>query len=403
LTLWLALGALALICTIGVAIRFPVAATVFWIFSVEITPDLWFSGPHETLIGIEKGAGAMLVVLLGLRFGWRRDRYNPGFAFAAMFFTGLLHGLYPGLTLISSLRSLIGSASPFAFGFARMTPRIRQAVVRSVTLGPLANIFTGVILSILHLHAMAAMEGNAFRLAGAGLPAFLGGFALIAIYAGLMEIIRTPPASGPSFEPLLLLTNFAILLLTGARTPLALASLLILGVLLLRRQLMVLAAAGALMALAVLFLGNFSFIRVVDLVQMGQAGNLSNQNLIWPYFEAAIAASPWLGWGVGAGKVVVPVNHGIAQLIGTNAAHNEYLRIGCEGGLFGTALLVICMALWAYRGARGLPSAQRWLTWLVFIAFGVHSATDNTLIATTSSVMFIWAVAVFSGATPEEA
>jgi hypothetical protein len=35
---------------------------------------------------------------------------------------------------------------------------------------------------------------------------------------------------------------------------------------------------------------------------------------------------------------------------------------------------------------------------LVFIAFAVHSATDNTLIATTSSVLFIWASAVFSAA-----
>ena len=122
---------------------------------------------------------------------------------------------------------------------------------------------------------------------------------------------------------------------------------------------MVLAAAGALMALAVLFLGNFSFIRVVDLVQMGQA-----RQSIQPKSDLAVflkqRSRPPLGWAgaLGAGKVVVPVNHGIAQLIGTNAAHNEYLRIGCEGGLFGTALLVICMALWAYRGARGLPSAR---------------------------------------------
>ena len=83
---------------------------------------------------------------------------------------------------------------------------------------------------------------------------------------------------------------------------------------------MALAAAGALVAVAVLFLGQFHFIRIVDLLQLGQAGNLSNRNLIWPYFEAAIAASPWFGWGVGAGKVVVPTSHGIAALIGTNAA-----------------------------------------------------------------------------------
>jgi O-antigen ligase len=105
-------------------------------------------------------------------------------------------------------------------------------------------------------------------------------------------------------EPGLLALNFAILLLSGARTPLALASLLVLGVIIFKRNLMALAAAGAMLAVAILFLGQFSFIRAIDLVQSGQAGNLSNRDLIWPYFEAGITASPWLGWGVGAGKMV---------------------------------------------------------------------------------------------------
>jgi hypothetical protein len=33
---------------------------------------------------------------------------------------------------------------------------------------------------------------------------------------------------------------------------------------------------------------------------------------------------------------------------------------------------------------------------VIFIAFALHSATDNTLIATTSSIFFIWAAAVFA-------
>jgi O-antigen ligase len=394
-TLWLALGALALVISIAAAARFPVAATLLWILAIEITPDQWFSGAHETVIGLEKGAGVALVALLGLRFSWRRDRYNPGFAFGAMFLTGLLHGLYPGLTLTSSLRTLIGSAAPFAFGFVKTGPDFRRAVVRTVTIGPLVNLSAGAVLAVLHVHAIYTMEGGVFRLGGAGLPAFLGGFALIAIYAGLLEILRPQPP-GNLLEPGLLALNFAILLLSGARTPLALASLLVLGVIIFKRNLMALAAAGAMLAVAILFLGQFSFIRAIDLVQSGQAGNLSNRDLIWPYFEAGITASPWLGWGVGAGKMVVPATHGIAQLIGTNAAHNEYLRIGCEGGLVGLALLILCMALWAARGARTLPVAEGWFMRLVFIAFAVHSATDNTLIATTSSVMFIWVTAVFS-------
>jgi hypothetical protein len=38
---------------------------------------------------------------------------------------------------------------------------------------------------------------------------------------------------------------------------------------------------------------------------------------------------------------------------------------------------------------------------LVFLAFAVHSATDNTLIATTASLMFAWISAVFARAEHE--
>jgi O-antigen ligase len=228
----------------------------------------------------------------------------------------------------------------------------------------------------------------------------LGGFALIAIYAGLLEMIRLEGETGEANRPVygMLAVNAGILLLTGARAPLVLAGLLIFGTFLVRRQMMALAAGGALAALAVLFLGQFSFIRAVNLLQGGQAGNLSNRNLIWPDFEAAIAASPWFGWGVGAGKQIVPATASLATLIGTTAAHNEYLRIGSEGGAVGLALLILCMGLWVIRGSRNLPRGERWFMRVVFIAFAVHSATDNTLIATTSSVLFIWASAVFSTA-----
>jgi O-antigen ligase len=397
--IWQVLGGLAAVCAAGIAIWFPPLAVALWMMTVEATPDLWQSGGHETLIGAVKGAGVALVLLLGLRFGWRRDRYNPGFAFIFMFVTGLVHGLYPGLGFVSSLRSLIGSAGPFAFSFVKTGEKFRDLVTRMAVFGPLVNIAVGAMLSLKHIHALYFTQDGALRLAGAGEPAFLGGFALIAVYAGLFEILRREDAAGETIWPayFLLAINVGILLLSGARTPLALAAVLIFGMFLLRRRVMALAASGALVAVAVLFAGQFSFIRAVNLVQGGQAESLSNRNLIWPHFEAAIAASPWVGWGLGAGKEVVPPS-GIAALIGTTAAHNEYLRVGCEGGGVGVALLMLCMGLWAYRGSKTLPRAERWLMRLVFVAFAVHSATDNTLIATTSSVLFIWTSAVFSAA-----
>ena len=120
--------------------------------------------------------------------------------------------------------------------------------------------------------------------------------------------------------------------------------------------------------------------------------------MIWPLFEAAFRSSPWIGWGVGAGKVILPVASGIDRLIGTNAAHNEYLRIGAEGGVLGLALLILLLAAWTVRGSRRLPAGQRWLARAVMVAFAIHSATDNTLIATTSSVFFIWISATFASA-----
>jgi O-antigen ligase len=164
---------------------------------------------------------------------------------------------------------------------------------------------------------------------------------------------------------------------------------------------MVLAAAGAVAALAALCLSSLSFIRVVGLTQVGDELDLSNRGLVWPVFEQAIAASPWFGWGAGAGKVVVPVGSALGAILQTNAAHNEYLRIAAEGGFAGLLLLLALLLLWSARGTRGLPRPERILLRLILAAFAVHSATDNTLIATTSSVFFIWVSAVFASGEEE--
>ncbi len=246
------------------------------------------------------------------------------------------------------------------------------------------------------------------RLGGPGQPPFLAGFTLIAIYAGLMELLGRQRR----LDVWLLVLNFVILLLTGARSPLFLAAVVGLAALFLPapgmnafRRIMVLAGVGALTSLAVLFLGSLSFIRVVGLARLGEVTDLSNRGIIWPVYERAIAFSPWFGWGVGAGKVIVPVGSDLGALIGTNAAHNEYLRIASEGGFVGLALLAAFLLLWCVRGSRLLPAPQKLFMRLIFLAFAAHSATDNTLIATTSSIFFMWVSAVFASGeeTPKAA
>jgi O-antigen ligase len=398
------LAMLAILCFAAFAAVFPLPATILWILALETSPEIWLYeliGGHETIIAVTKGFGLVLALILGIRHGARADRFNPGFGFFAMFCTGLIHGLHPGLSILSSLRSLIGSAAPFSFSFVRLPRDWCATVIRTVIFAPLFAVAFGGLLAVLGVHGMYAMEQGALRLGASGEPPFLAGYALIALYAGLFEVLDRPGWLDFCF----LAINFVILLLTGARSPLALASALGLATVLLPvtglgagKRINLLAGAGALISLAVLFIGSLSFIRVVNLAQAGEAGDLSNRGLVWPIFEKAIAGAPWFGWGVGAGKVIVPVHSPLGLMLGTNAAHNEYLRIAAEGGVVGLLLLIGLLALWVWRGSAALAPPQRVLMRLIFAAFAAHSATDNTLIATTSSIFFIWVSAVFATA-----
>jgi O-antigen ligase len=402
----LSLAAILVLCLGGLAAWFPIAATIAWVLFLETSPELWLASAagREVVIAAAKAAGLVLAVILGLRAGFKGDRYNPAFAFLFMFCVGLMHGLYPGLSLLESLRSLIGSAAPFVFGFVKLPLAWCRAAMRAVIYGPVFAVGFWAVLSLTGQGTLFSLEQGAIRLGGPGQPPFLAGFALIAIYALLLELLARPKL----LDCWMLAVNLVILLLTGARAPLFLAVLLMFAAVLLPspgmnafRRIMILAFAGAVLSLALIFAGHLSFIRIVGLTQLGEVADLSNRDLIWPAFERAIAQSPWFGWGVGAGKSVLPVNSPLGALIGTNAAHDEYLRIAAEGGAVGAALLLGLMALWVWRGSAGLASPRRMVLRLILLAFAIHSATDNTLIATTSSVLFMWMTAVF--ASGEEA
>jgi O-antigen ligase len=383
-----------LLSTLGLALAFPRQAMVLWILVLETSPDAWanmLAGGQEMLTAGMKGYGLVLVLAIGLRHGWRLDRFNPAFAFVAMFLIGIIHGLYPGLTLTDSLRSLIGSASPFLFSFIRLPLALITSINRTLVFAPLGAIAFGAILSLAGLDTMYGVEQGAIRLGTSGEAPYLAGFALIAIYAGWLEFLKSPCRR----SKIMLAVNLSLLLLTGARAPLLLAGLVTILVLITQRRILALAGLGALTAIACLCSQALSFLRVFNLIQLGEASDLSNRTLVWPFFAAAWAASPLFGQGIGAGKVIMPLSMPLAGLIGTNAAHDEFLRIGAEGGIFGLLLLITLIILWLQRGTAPLPRPQKYFVRLVFLAFAVHSATDNTMIATTSSAFFLWASTVF--------
>ena len=118
----------------------------------------------------------------------------------------------PDLTPAGSLRSLVGSMAPFVFAFSRLSPGWGGTMVRATVLIPLVSVAGGVVFHLAGLHPVF-IDSFSVRLAGLGEPAVLVGFCLTAIYACLIELYR----DGRSRWLLLLLTNFLILVLTGAR------------------------------------------------------------------------------------------------------------------------------------------------------------------------------------------
>jgi O-antigen ligase len=406
--IWLPFALLPLAGGLALAAAFPAQATALWLAALATCPEMWLGeliGRAPEIIGIDKGIGLALLAICLLRYGARVDAFNPGLAFLFMFAAGFMHGVWPGLTAADSIRSLIGSAAPFAFSWSRLSAAWSRRVIGTVIAAPFLIIGFGACLAAAGLRPLYGLEEGALRLGASTHPAFLAGFALISVYALLLEQVR----GARSWRLAALGGDIVVLLATGARAPLGLALLLILlvaGAVSTPRWpwrarapvLLAVAAAPAAAVIAAPFLG---FVRLLTLASQGDVANLSNRTLIWPVYEAAIARSPWFGWGTGSGKVLVPVGTLLWHLLGTNAAHDEYLRLAVEGGGLGLGLLLLLIVLWLRRGTHAMSGAERVVMVLVFLAFAVHSATDNTLIATTASLMFAWVSAVFARAADE--
>jgi O-antigen ligase len=402
---WLPLALLPAAVILALGVAYPAEATALWLAALATCPEMWLGdliGRSPEIIGIDKGIGLALLGLCLLRYGAKYDRFNPGLAFLFMFSAGFMHGVWPALTTADSIRSLVGSAAPYAFSWSRLSLAWSRRVIGTVIAAPFLIVAFGCCLALAGLRPLYGLEDGALRLGASTHPAFLAGFALVSVYALLLEQVR----GARHWRLAALGGDIVILLATGARAPLGLALLLILlvaGAVPTPRWswrsrvpvVLAIAAAPAAAVIAAPFLG---FVRLLTLVSQGDVTDLSNRTVIWRVYEAAFLRSPWFGWGTGTGKVLVPVGTLLWRLLGTNAAHDEYLRIAVEGGAVGLGLLLLLMMLWLGRGIRGMRGPEQAVMVLVFLAFAIHSATDNTLIATTASLMFAWVSAVFARA-----
>ena len=385
------------------AFRHTVGFCAGWLLVAGATPEMFLGdlmGPsaYQAIIALVKAAQLGLVALSVLRFGPRADMFNPGLGFAAIALAGFAHGLHPGLTTADSLRSLVGSVAPFAFSFSALSIPWARAIIGMARLIPLITVAGGAVLAAAGIRPLFVDMGGA-RLAALGHPAFLAGFCLTGAYAALIELLR----DGRRRDVALLLVNFAILVATGARAPLIYGALVCALTLLFvpapafpwRRRLGLMLGIAVLLPVGFALADTLSGVRLFNVLS-NEASNLSGRDILWPLFEKAADRSPWVGWGVGAGNAVIPQDSDVARLLGTFAAHNEYLRIRVEGGWLGLGLLVLLFAAWTRQHTARLPPSERAAMRLIFLAFAAHAATDNVLISTSACVLFTFVSAVFA-------
>ncbi len=400
---WLLLTGTVAAGVVFLAFRHTTTVCVIWLLvtatSIEMAlSDLVGLSAFQPTIAALKASQIALAAICAVRWGPRLDPFNPAWGFGLMTVSGLVGGLHPALAQADSLRSLLGSIAPYAFCFARPSLAWANAILSAVRWAPIVAVAAGIVAHLAGVRPLFVDSGGA-RLSGLGHPAFLAGVCLAGIYAGLIEVYR----SARPADLATLAANLVILLLTGARAPLAYgAGVILLSLMFVRssalpgrvRLLMVL-AVGAILPILLALASEFAFIRVFNVLSENPT-HLSGRDYLWPIFEQAAAGAPWFGWGVGAGNVIVQPDSEIAQMLRTWAAHNEYLRIQVEGGYVGRAVLVGLFALWAWRRTIPLRQSDRVIMRLVFLAFAAHAVTDNVLISTPSCVLFTFAAAVFA-------
>jgi O-antigen ligase len=369
--------------------------------AVDVQIDLVASGSTGALgAAVVKLVPFSIAGMLCLRYGFSSQINWPVLAFTVVAVISIV--VLPMGRVSSTgemVRSYVGSVAPFVLAFAAAPRRVWSAFCKGVVFVPLVSAAAGLLAGLAGIYP--AFDLN-WRFQGMHSPPFLAGFCTTAVFAATLEYLR-------SWRMKWLLLGgvaLAVLLATQARAPLMAVALFLVVVFLLadRRVLPLkrkvdLAMGGMLPAL--LLLGPVMVFAADRLLGEGEL-NFSGRDVIWPYFLSAIETRPLLGYGLGAGKLIVDPEDPMIRLIRPNAAHNEYLRLAVDAGILGCALIFACIVAWIWLGTRRAAATDRLVLRAALLAALLHSGFDNTLIASTAVVQFSWFAAAMARARLEQ-
>jgi O-antigen ligase len=341
-----------------------------------------------------------IAAMLCLRYGFAPTINWPFLAFVMIAIVSLVVLPIGRVSTFGEMvRSFIGSTAPFVLAFAAAPRPVWSGLCKLVVLVPLLSAAVGLLVWPTGFYP--AFDPN-WRFQGLHIPPFLAGFCVTAIFAATLEYLR-------GFKTRWLVLGgacMAVLLATQARAPLGAVLLFLLLVFALSdrrvfpiRRKLDLAMGGLLPAL--LLLGPLLFLALERALGADEFSQFSGRDIIWPYFLDAIETRPLLGYGLGAGKLIVDPEDPQIRYLGSSAAHNEYLRLAVDAGILGTALIFGAIIAWIWLGTRRAHPTDRLVLRAALAGALLHSGFDNTLIASTAVIQFSWFAAALARARLE--
>lgn len=339
-----------------------------------------------------------ITAMLCLRYGFAQAVNLPFLAFAVIATISIV--ILPMgrvSTTAEMVRSFVGSTAPFVLAFAQAPRSFWSSVAKGAALVPVVSAVAGLMADLVGFYP--AFDQN-MRFQGMHSPPFLAGFCTTAIFAATLEYLRNWKLRWLVLGGV----NLAILLATQARAPLIATFIFLLIVFIaargqvfpLKRKVDLVMGSMLPGALLIGPLLVFAWDRLMGRGGYNSDFNMSGRDVIWPYFVDAIERRPLFGYGLGAGKLIVDPEDPQIRLIGSNAAHNEYLRLAVDAGIVGCLLIFLAIVVWIWIGTRSTPVQERVVLRAASVAVLIHSAFDNTLIASTAVMQFCWFAAALA-------
>ncbi|WP_156139720.1 O-antigen ligase family protein [Sphingomonas sp. 35-24ZXX] len=342
-------------------------ASVFFTLNVAETLNLPFANVFE------KG---LYLLLAGLVLVLRRvDPVAITLMIATLILTIVL-GLatpFPKFSWATWLLSINQFAIIYVLTGFHATRDDADGILRATTWLPVICMIGGLIglgLSGRPIWGIEYATGT-MRLQGSQIPAFLSGLAANGIVASLILGLEWRRLRYLGFTAV----NLIILILAGGRASLAVAMIASICVIVfskvihIRDKLMLL--TGGLLALPF-----FAAIAVPFALRRLATSTDNGRNAMAAYLQTLVDQYSWTGIGFGHQYWQTPSD--VVVLVGSAAAHNDYLRLTVELGAIGMILFFIFMSIAMMRGAMRTGA----INWTVIAAWGgflLNARSDNAL------------------------